>query len=873
MVWKNVVSALVILLSCGSLIAEESSTDPFSQQVNLSIKTRQPNWHPKTIEEYSRFKIKRVVFYQPSNDGKDYPVKEVDYYEDQSMEAEIELTCLEPNDPTAIALGTTVVPHGVAFYYFPDGKIQQVTLYHQGLMEGVCRTYFPNQKVEKEWVMKGGVHHGPMKIYNAHHQLIEERHYDHGVLTGKLSKYYPSGKKLSVMNYENGLPEGRECEWFESGTIKTLRHYSHGLLHGDRSHKAVTSFYEDRTVEEVRDFRMGQPEGAHILYHPNGKESYHVNYVHGKKEGKELFLFDDGTLLGEGEYRAGKHQGKHELRYPNGQQAVFAIYDESGVLLEPIREYYEDGKLKAQYSIAEGTYNGSYQQWYSNGQLSKNYNYVKGKFEGVQNEYYEDGTPKVVSHFTHGKREGYYEERYPNGQLSSKVFFVGDEPHGEYLHWYENGQMASKESYDHGVLNLESLSWFEDGTQKSKASYCQGVAHGEFKLWGAQGALLLSTTFDQGARVGLFQKWYDNGQLAYQGNYIQGMRQGLESCYHENGKKASEIHFVDDCCEGEFKAWYDNGSLEKEAYYVHDTPVKVHTRYYPASDEMERGNVLAVNRFDDNGQFDGEQKTFLPNGQLESLLVYQHGVLNGRKALWNQYGLLIEECRYENGLLEGRHYAVTAEGREVITTYQKNLKEGLHEIYNPPHQFFGRIKTFEANFKNDLLEGEAIEFNNAGTKISSTYYKEGKKEGIACLYNHEGKLIFTVQFLNDREQGAALHYFPNGQVSKEAFFANGIQQGEEKAYFPNGRLAAHKVYNLQGALDGLAQEWNESGVLIFEAEYHEGKRHGRFNKYYDDGRPKVLQYYSHDKIDGVKKVFSEQGEVTETQYKEGNRLS
>ena len=35
--------------------------------------------------------------------------------------------------------------------------------------------------------------------------------------------------------------------------------------------------------------------------------------------------------------------------------------------------------------------------------------------------------------------------------------------------------------------------------------------------------------------------------------------------------------------------------------------------------------------------------------------------------------------------------------------------------------------------------------------------------------------------------------------------------------------------------------------MIFEAEYKHGLKHGIFNKYYDDGRPKLFQRYEEDK--------------------------
>jgi antitoxin component YwqK of YwqJK toxin-antitoxin module len=78
---------------------------------------------------------------------------------------------------------------------------------------------------------------------------------------------------------------------------------------------------------------------------------------------------------------------------------------------------------------------------------------------------------------------------------------------------------------------------------------------------------------------------------------------------------------------------------------------------------------------------------------------------------------------------------------------------------------------------------------------------------------------------------------------------------------------------LEGQLEGKAQHWNESGVLIFEAEYKDGKQHGKFMKYYDNGNPRLEQYFIEGKLDGVKKSFDAEGNVVETRYENGVKAS
>ena len=80
-----------------------------------------------------------------------------------------------------------------------------------------------------------------------------------------------------------------------------------------------------------------------------------------------------------------------------------------------------------------------------------------------------------------------------------------------------------------------------------------------------------------------------------------------------------------------------------------------------------------------------------------------------------------------------------------------------------------------------------------------------------------------------------------------------LKEGEEKTFHENGQLAAHRFYK-GGQLEGSAKEWSPHGVLIFEADYLEGKKHGKLNKYDAQGNPKILQTFAHDKLIEKKKL-------------------
>jgi len=91
----------------------------------------------------------------------------------------------------------------------------------------------------------------------------------------------------------------------------------------------------------------------------------------------------------------------------------------------------------------------------------------------------------------------------------------------------------------------------------------------------------------------------------------------------------------------------------------------------------------------------------------------------------------------------------------------------------------------------------------------------------------------------------AYEYYPNGQMRLQANFVKNLKEGEEKGFHDDGKPLSVRHYKA-GKLDGLAMEWNREGVVVFEADYREGMRHGKFNKYDDKGEPRLLQTFEND---------------------------
>jgi antitoxin component YwqK of YwqJK toxin-antitoxin module len=298
-------------------------------------------------------------------------------------------------------------------------------------------------------------------------------------------------------------------------------------------------------------------------------------------------------------------------------------------------------------------------------------------------------------------------------------------------------------------------------------------------------------------------------------------------------------------------------------------PVKEHHEFSPP--EKGKAQLARVYRFNEKGQHQGEQKTYYPSGVVQGVAQFDQGEPHGLKANWDEQGNLTEEMTYNQGKLQGRFFQKLQDGKELILHYQNNRRHGVHEIYYPTHEVFGKKKAFEVNFVDDVPQGEAIEYDEAGNKISSSMYVDGLKEGLVQVFHPKGETALKLIFKKDKKEGPSQEFFPDGKLAKEVTYKEDLKEGLETTYFPDGKIAS-KAFYVHGKLHGLSQRWNEEGVLVFEAEYKEGLRHGKFNKYFNDGKPQSFQTYVNDQIHGVKKAFDEKGICTETKWENGKKL-
>lgn len=839
----RIMTSLVLIcgaLLCTSLSSAQSAAKESSQKIpaNIELKPRQANWRMQVAETYPEGQPLKIVFYEQVTKDREVPIRQIIFYDNGMVKSEMDVCQVADDAPIAKESGSSIVPHGVAVFVTPNGQVERVASYDKGILDGQMRVFYANGKEQGICSFKQGVRHGYVATYYENGNKQEEATFADGQIVGDLVRYNENGNRIALIPHKEGAAHGQAMEWYESGALRSLRNYNAGQLHSSGQTTAAVIYGDGgKEIIEVQDFQNGVPVGMHIQYHPNGKESYRVNYKDGKKQGKECFFSSSGEILGEGEYRDGQPIGKIWRKHANGKMAYTALYNKESVLEGPATEFFESGQKYKEYYLVGDKLDGDYKEWSDNGQLVVSYHYKEGVFDGDQMEFHTNGKMKLRMAYIKGKRHGRYEEWYANGQIANVIDFIDGVRTGICSAFYPSGKAKLEEHYVEDKLEKDRREWYENGKLKASGQFHEDKKQGIHREWNETGDLVLEVNFDNDLPDGVFKKWYGKDRPQQIIGYSQGKKNGKLQEFYENGRLKGQASYKMDQLDGDIRSWFEDGTPFVEKKYVNGISVGEQKEYYPADQEGKQ--VLARHFFnDENGQMHGEQKTYHANGAPQTFAFYDHGVLEGKKTVWNDEGVLIEEAVYSQGKINGRHFQHLDDGREVIYHYANNRLEGVHEIYYPQAEGQEKVLAVSANYVEGVLEGEFQEYDQQGNKTAGTPFVNGKKQGTARVWDAKGNVQLSIDFVDDKRHGKFFQYFPNGHIFREIAFKNDQPHGEEKVFFENGQQASYVPY-VEGKIHGVAQDWNPEGVLVFEGEYRNGVRHGKFNKDYKSEKRKT----------------------------------
>ena len=358
---------------------------------------------------------------------------------------------------------------GTAFFYYPDGRVQQTITYYNGKKEGLSKEY------DKEG------------------NIISLMEYSRD--------YLISRERINRMD-NKGLKQGEWREFYANGNIKNEATYRDDLMHGYykeydmRGNLTGTMLYDNGSMVQARVEDVPDIEVAN-KYDSTGKLIYSGPYRNNIPVGVHRQYDSDGKII-------------NSFRYnDNGVLLSEGIVDEAGNRNGRWKELFEDGKVRAEGQYNANRRSGNWKFYSLTGKVEQTGAYNNDRPDGIWTWYYDNGQVLREEEYFQGRRDGVYTEYSPTGEIISQGKFTDDEKNGDWK--YKAGDNTEEGKYLVGLRDGLWKSYYPDGTIRFKGNFIQGNPEGTHSYYYENGRVKEEQFYKNGIREKTWKKYDEEG--------------------------------------------------------------------------------------------------------------------------------------------------------------------------------------------------------------------------------------------------------------------------------------------------------------------------------------------------------------------------
>lgn len=427
--------------------------------------------------------------------------------------------------------------------------------------------------------------------------------------------YYENGRVGAAISTKNNQAEGPAEYYFTNGTISSKGLFKNGERHG------VWKYYHDKEViKEVVGFDNGAYSGEYKSYNDRGILTIEGGLSNGKFNGETKYYNELGYPTVVVNYKAGDMHGERTGYYRNGVKSNNYAYQE-GEQNGPLIAGHEDGSLYQEATFKNGELDGTSTWYCTNGQIGRVTNYKEGVIHGEQVLYYFNGDVKSRGNYRDNNAVELHEEFVPGGLLVSKKTYSEDGKLSATIEFFDfNGALVEVQEVKKGeIQSYRQLK--SDGAVIAEAKKKGGKFR--YEDYNGLGTLRSSGDYEpaSGNRVGTW-KYYDvNGNIQSESTYLNGEIEGIAFRYHPNGVIAEKTTYKGGKAIGAFVAYYSDGRISESGCFDDGKRSGEWLNYY------EDGTTLKQRMFYMNGQKNGDQYYYAPDGSIRDITTYDTGLL------------------------------------------------------------------------------------------------------------------------------------------------------------------------------------------------------------------------------------------------------
>jgi uncharacterized protein len=227
-----------------------------------------------------------------------------------------------------------------------------------------------------------------------------------------------------------------------------------------------------------------------------------------------------------------------------------------------------------------------------------------------------------------------------------------------------------------------------------------------------------------GQKNGLERQYFASGELLGQVKWVEDKMDSAATYYWKNGNPRKRVQYKLGQPSGATTWFHENGQPQKEETYQNGT------KDGPSREFYDSGKPKSLVTYEGNYR-EGVSKTWYENGNLETEILYRGGNIDGEYARFHETGKISARGLMRKGAKSGLWREYDGEGREQFEcVFVDNVPNGAFTVYFPAS---GKVKAL-GECKRGLLNGQVIVFNEAGGKVKTQKWLDGKSlDGINDL--------------------------------------------------------------------------------------------------------------------------------------------
>jgi antitoxin component YwqK of YwqJK toxin-antitoxin module len=192
---------------------------------------------------------------------------------------------------------------------------------------------------------------------------------------------------------------------------------------------------------------------------------------------------------------------------------------------------------------------------------------------------------------------------------------------------------------------------------------------------------------------------------------------------------------------------------------------------------------------------------------------------------------------------------------DINKTDQQGRKQGQW-IKKYPN---GNIQ-YEGIFMDDHPVGEFKRYYEDKTIKSILIYSSDGKEADARIYHPNGFIASSGKYINQMKEGKWKFFSPsvNGYLISEEEYSKNIRDGLSLKFFPDSTIA-EKVRFVNDVKEGEWLQYHQNGKLFLRSNYKAGMLNGKFEVWYQDGKPEFSGAYKNNLREGTWHIYNDDG--------------